>query len=1472
MRKLYLIIISLFTYLFVCSQILTQFTHYSVDDGLSENNVLCMLQDKKGCMWFGTYDGLNKFDGYTFKPFKGEINHQFRLINYRIDRIREDTQGYLWVQTYDGRTYRFDPTTEHFLPVPQCHNEYKDYKSQLRAISTLDDGSIWLTGGVSADDDCLRIENVNSRERVKITHYSTLNGSLTSNKVNKIYLDKRQNTWILTSNGLNLLKKNDQRMQHLFKEVKYGGLYSVFEDKSVIYIGGDQGKLRVYDNKKETFELIKTPFSAKIIDITQISPNEIFLLTDSEGFCIYNTSAKSFQLFNKSTEKKLKSNIFFSCYKDRCNNIWLDTNNPSVVYFETKTRKVNNFDVYVDRSSPINIAPNFIAFEDKYDNVWIHPRSGGFCKYNRMEKKLVPFFDDPNSVERKFSNLIHAALSDRQGNLWLGTYTQGIDKVVFRKSPFSFSKPLSIQIYSTKNEIRSLYQDKDHWIWAGSRNGFLYLFNEKKQLAGRLGLDGKINGEHPLNTPVYSIMNDHTGVIWMATKGMGLFKIIKNKNKTFTITNYQYNPKDIYSLSSNAVYSVLEDHLHRIWIATYGGGLNLLDTTGGSYRFISNRNKLKNYPIQTCSKSRFITEDKQGTIYVGTTEGLIAFKSDNKQPEDINFHCYNHDPKDPNSLSGNDVQYILPSKNGNLYLALFGGGLNILKGKFDFREEPRFNVFKRNDGISSNVVYTLKEDSKGNIWMSTQTKIVRYDPQKTKFDVYSPITSSNYFFIEAAVCQTNEGELIYGTSEGFLHFDPLKARKSQYVPPIELTQLQLFSKVVEAGAEGSPIDKSIDDTKKLVLTHKQNIFSIGYAAIDYVDPQRIQYAYKLEGFEDDWNYVGNLRIATYTNLPKGKYVFHVRSTNSDGEWVDNDRTIPIIKLPSFWESVWGVLFYFTLFIILSVLAAYILFTIYRLRNEVDVEHRMTNMKLKFFTDISHELRTPLTLIASPVEHVLKNEVLSIRVKEQLQTVQRNTDRMLRLINQILDFRKVQNKKMKLILEDVVVGDFMNEICDNFKELADDKKIDLEIIDNSANAQLWVDKDKFEKIFYNLLSNAFKFTQPGYPIKVILAENDDNVIITIKDQGMGISKDRLKLLFERFESFASQNVTFHAGTGIGLSLTKELVELHHAEIKVDSEFGKGSSFIVLFKKGVVHYSENDDFLLQDFTKNEFIPDFSSLVGFNNINKVDLDHERLSERPIILIVEDSNELRSFLRSILAVNYEVLEAENGRQALEMTVNLLPDIVISDIMMPEINGLELAKAIKADINISHIPLVLLTAKTDIESKLEALEYGVDDYITKPFSAMYLEARIVNLLKLRKQLQVFYRSSLTSGVISISKPNVTSQDEVFIQRTMKFIEEHFANPDLNIDDIAEMIGVSRSSFFKKIKNLLGIPPVEFIKEIRIQRAAQLLDAGESNISQIAYTVGMNDPRYFSKCFKQKYNMTPTEYKEKNLRENSKNI
>ena len=741
--------------------------------------------------------------------------------------------------------------------------------------------------------------------------------------------------------------------------------------------------------------------------------------------------------------------------------------------------------------------------------------------------------------------------------------------------------------------------------------------------------------------------------------------------------------------------------------------------------------------------------------------------------------------------------------------------------------------------------------------------------------------------------------MLFGASGGVFIFNPDSIRKSSYIPPIVFSKLMVTNEDITPG-DNSLLKVDIDDTDPLVLSHKENIFSVHFAALDYTNPQNIQYAYILDGFEKQWTFADKQRSVTYTNLPKGEYVLRVRSTNSDGVWVDNERILNIVILPSFWETPVAYVLYVLFILIIILVAVYILFTIYRLKHEVSVEQQISDIKLRFFTNISHELRTPLTLIAGPVEQVLKNDKLPADAREQLVVVERNTNRMLRLVNQILDFRKIQNKKMKMQVQRVDIVPFVRKVMDNFEAVAEEHRIDFLFQTEKEHLYLWVDADKLEKIVFNLLSNAFKYTPNGKMITMFIREDEKTVSIGVQDQGIGIAENKKKSLFVRFENLVDKNLFNQASTGIGLSLVKELVEMHKATISVDSHLGEGSCFKVDFLKGKEHYDKEAEFILEDADAPARMGQVVDIANssIQSETLVSDDSEKIDDvygeefakeensKELMLLVEDNQELREFLRSIFSPMYRVVEAADGKEGANKALKYLPDIIISDVMMPEKDGIEMTRELRADMTTSHIPIILLTAKTTIESKLEGLEYGADDYITKPFSATYLQARVENLLMQRKKLQSFYRDSLMHINISTGQEEVpvatdmpsaeedvsetppttlemSPNDRKFMDKLVGLMEQNMDNGELVVDDLVRELAVSRSVFFKKLKTLTGLAPIEFIKEMRIKRATQLIEIGEFNMTQISYMVGINDPRYFSKCFKAQVGMTPTEYRDR---------
>ncbi|MEG1585254.1 MAG: two-component regulator propeller domain-containing protein [Bacteroidales bacterium] len=1437
--------------------------HYSVNDGLSENTVVSMFQDRKGIMWFGTFAGLNRFDGYNFRTYKAAADNRTGLSHNRVDYITEDSYGFLWLITYSGQVQRFDPRKEEFMSVPDCDVTLPHNTSPITRLYSFTGGDIWL---VTKNNGAYRVLTDPIDFSLTIQHFGKEHKSVNTDYVHAIYKDWKKNIWLLTDNGLVQINLSESVPNHFFEENQETkrkdsqSFFSSVELDEEILFGSAHGRIWCYNKKQEDFKLYSLPLPSDVLDIKELTEGRFLVLTSHTGFAIYTPATDEVISFCRKTHPQMKSDEMISSYLDQKGDVWIETTANGVLHLDPVSGKLDNFEVVTDKTSPYILLPNFRIFEDKRSRLWVHPRGGGFSYYDREANELRPFYNEPGSPDRKFSNLLHTAMTDMQGNLWMCTYSKGLEKVNFLRSEFDLVQPnpqMENGLY--ENEIRALYQDSDSVFWVSTKDASLYLMDKNFRKLGYIGEKGKLNKDKPFPGIVYSILEDHKGRIWLGTKGMGVFVLEKESvSGCYSVKNYAQDPDDIYSLSHDAVYSLLEDEKQNIWIGTFGGGINLVDQSGDRLRFLNHRNNLRSYPISKCQKIRKIATDSLNNIWIATSNGIVTFKNDFQIPANIVFkHITSHETA--NTGISYDVHYIVCTSKKELFFATYGAGLNKLVSYEDGK--PVFMRYSKATGAPSDIILNLMEDPKGNLWMSSANGLLSFTPKTEQFTTYSINEGLDCAdFSEASILKLSDNRIGVGSNVGIYVFDPTKLRKKQFVPPLVFTDFQLFNKTVHANDDGSPLKEAIDYTEKITLNHDQSVFSIGFAALDMENSRNMEYKYRMRGFEKEWNILRGVPRVTYTNLPKGEYVFEVKSTNSDGIWVDNGREIKIEILPSFWNSNWGYLLYIAGILLLLGLIFYLQFVFFKLKNKVTLEQHMSNLKLRFFTDISHELRTPLTLIASPVEYLVKQTDLSPVAREQLEMVQRNVDRMLRLVNQILDFRKIQNNKMKLKIERIHIGDFASQVCESFMSLASDKEIRFRFTDHSDGINIWADKDKVEKILFNLLANAFKFTPAGKTIEVELTRNEQSVSIRIQDEGVGMGAEKLTRLFERFDS-ADNYEGFQPGTGIGLSLTKELVDMHRASILADSQPGHGTWFTVTFLLGTKHFQGDVDFIVEDGENPEM--DQTPAVTAEQ-EQPDLQSDKQS----ILLVEDNKDLRSFLRTVLEKEFRIFEAVNGQEGIQIAFEKLPDIIISDVMMPGTDGLQLTEAIKADMRTSHTPVILLTARTAMEDKLSALSSGADDYITKPFSAEYLEARIRNLLQQRQKLQDLFRNNLSFEEgndvkeVSPSVPKVVSQDDIFIENLIHTLEENMENSELTVDDLVSMAGLSRSVFFKKLKSLTGLAPIEFIREMRIKRAAQLIETRQYNISQVAYMVGMNDPRYFSRCFKQKYGMTPTEYKE----------
>jgi len=1394
----------------------------------------------------------------------------------------------LWLLTYDNRAHRFDPRTETFEQVPAAGQPGST--SNVNTITVLPCGTVWL---LTENDGAIRVTASTGTNHLSTDIYSAKSGLFPATKVFKVYQDANNNEWILTDNGLGLIRPGEKNPVSYFVETKERfsdpkqAFYAVQENDTEICFGSDRGRVWRYQKKNGQFELLELPTRSRIAAISAVGGDKVVIATFADGFFTYNLKTKEHVHYSHITCRDLPSAPIMSAYVDKSSEVWFEQEEPGVVaHFNPVTGVLKREQIRVEPAAADRSRPSFHIHEDINGYLWVHPYGGGFSFYDRKEQCLVPFYDELGSNDWRFSNKIHSTFSDKQGNLWICTHSKGLEKVTFRSVQFSMLTPEEHSYESLSNEVRALCEDKHKNIWVGLKDGRLRVYDANHKYLGFLTEAGTVSlSGVPMKGTVYDITQDSKGILWIATKGDGLVRAesVAPNGLSYKLSRYRYNEDDMYSLSNDNVYCVYEDHNGRIWIATFANGINYVSKDkAGNTIFVNHRNNLKGYPIDLCYKTRFITSDNNGYLWVGTTAGAVAFDENFKTPEEIQFHHFSRNPNDAKSLSNNDVHWIIATKKKELYLATFGGGLNKLLS-IDKNGNGVFKSYSVLDGLPSDVLLSIREDKKQNLWMSTENGISKFIPGEERFENYDDRSITfRVRFSEAASAVTSKGKMLFGASNGIFMFDPDSINKSRFVPPIVLSKLVIANQDIVPG-EGSVLKVGLDDTKELVLSHKENIFAIQYAALDYTNPQNIQYAYILEGFEHQWTYADRLRNATYTNLPKGHYTFKVRSTNSDGVWVDNTRFLDIVVLPSFWETPLAYFLYVLFILLVIFVAVYILFTIYRLKHEVSVEQQVSDIKLRFFTNISHELRTPLTLIAGPVEYVLKNSKLPEDAREQLVVVERNTNRMLHLVNQILDFRKIQNKKMKMQVQRVNIVAFVRKVMDNFESLAEEHNIDFLFETEKDELYLWVDEDKLEKIVFNLLSNAFKYTPGGKLIRVFIHEDEGTVSVGVQDQGIGIAENKKKSLFVRFENLVDKNLFNQASTGIGLSLVKELVEMHKAVISVDSKLGEGSCFKVDFLKGKEHYDDTVEFILEDATTASMtIPApvmdaTASVIPIVNPDEgiQDEESEETSNKEVMLLVEDNQELRAFLRTIFSSTYRVVEAADGMEGWSKALKFVPDIIISDVMMPEKDGIEMTKELRADMTTSHIPIVLLTAKTSIESKLEGLEYGADDYITKPFSATYLKARVENLLSQRRKLQSLYRDNLMNNthVSSLSTseeaateeeklPDMSPNDRKFMDKLVELMEANMDNGDLVVDDLVREVAVSRSVFFKKLKTLTGLAPIEFIKEMRINRAAQLIETGEFNMTQISYMVGINDPRYFSKCFKSKLGMTPTEYRD----------
>ena len=1433
------------------AQPICQIQHFSIYNGLVQRTVSDIVQDSKGFIWFSTWNGLNRYDGYTFKNYKAYPGDGCTLTSNRILRIVPDQQNNIWCQTYDARVYLFESHQEKFIDILQPFEQKSGETYIVRKIYALSKGVSWIV----CDHGAFRVDErkLENEDEGAITPYTPEIGNLPGRKISRIEQDADGDEWIFTDKSVCIVGQKTISDKTHFT--------SFCENNEKMYLISSK-RLAIYNQQNKQVQYEEIPLNYSRLNCMLSLGKDTIGIGTNNGIILFFAKSKQFR------NVEMHFNVM-RLFEDSHNELWLFSKEQrGIVRYDPLANEQQHYETPTQNMPKAELRSRDVIFEDSQGTLWVVPHLGCLSYYDREDKELKPYYTDYSKPESKFTPVILNFYVDNQKNFWYAN-NFWMDKISF------FPNASQLTTFDSGHETRAIMVDKQQNLWVANKKGVIRIFNPDKTLKGYLTPEGIISPKAiSFSRNIYCFTEDEQGNIWMGSKWDGIIRLSPKRDGSFQIRNYVHKEEDPYSLSNNSVYCIYQDSKKRMWIATHGGGINLLqETANGKIRFLHNGNLLKGYSKDKFNKVRVIKE-VNNALLVGTTEGLITFSCNFERPEDIKFYDNVRIPDLASSLSSNDVIYIYTDSHKNSYVLTFTGGINQIISDNLLTDHIQFKTYTKRNGLVSDLVLSMIEDQQRNLWVISENTLAKFDPENGTFEHYNEKHLQKEIYFSEASPAILQNQLILGTDAGILKINPTAFSKSSYTPPIVFTSLKI---------QGVQQQLDLDDLEELKLKPDERNVSFLFAALDYINPTSISYAYRLKGLEEKWNEVENSRTASYINLPPGNYELQIRSTNSDGVWTDNIRKLSVNVTPTFWETSWATLFYIISFILFTSTIVYIILYIYKLRHQIYMEQQLANVKLRFFTDISHELRTPLTLITSPVGEVLEHESLTPSARKLLTVVHNNTERMLRLVNQILDFRKIENKKMKLLLEKTDIVELLQKVMDNFRLIAEEKNINFRLQTDKESIHCWIDQDKVEKIIFNLLSNAFKYTPANKSITVYAHTTKDKVVISVADEGIGIDPKKQQTLFQRFETLVNNNI-LQPSSGIGLSLVKELIELHQGNIQVNTETGIGSEFIVTLPldQKVYEGKENAEFILSDIPSTHNQKDSKHKAIFShsreknilqeNIAYCDVDDKTDEEFISVLIIEDNTELRSFLNDILSGTYKVIEATNGQEGLEQALQYIPDFIISDVMMPVMDGLDMVKAIKEQRDICHIPIILLSAKSSLDDRISGLEHGIDDYITKPFSSTYLKIRIKYLLQQRKQLQELYlkqwsktlkKTPVPIADIEPTPPQITSFDEEFMKRVMEIMNNQMDNSDFIIDEFAKKLGMGRTVFYQKSKSLTGLSPIDFVREMRIKRAKQLAESGEYNVSTIAYMTGFNDPKYFSKCFKKRYGVSPSEFQNK---------
>ena len=1239
--------------------------HYSTEHGLPNNVVNCSLKDKDGFIWFGTWYGLCSFDGLKFRTYDKSEFDQTALPPRKIQRIVEDNNGFIWVKTIDRKLYIFNKKKEVFHAVFDDMKNYTDNIQLIKLQKNCDGDIILLTKDknllIAHTDEEGRVDIdvlFNSKETVDPNSYRLKYNVLseTADYISWIGLDYKILSY---KKGESIRDKGDSFIKNKIAAPSDSAFTSIFNQGRKMWLGDNAGVFYCVDTQSGSVDkFVLSEIHGPISNIYVTSKGYAYLSVAGQGVYEYDIKER------KLSELKIdvNENIISSAYMDHYDKIWFHENEKSLVYYDPQTKKSKRFPFTSQGKTGL------LQIEDAGENglFFLSPTGDGWL-YDRNSSKMIEINSMKQVVKDESDQKFFHLFRDNEGEIWISSATNGVYRINFPRKQFRLDTfgPLLSEQTGDNSGVRALFQSVTGDIWLGTRNKKLY----------QLDADGNVkniynNQKHGIGV-IYHIMEDKNGNIWFSTKGDGLIKAKPVKDSDYKFVSYKTDAANPLSLSGNDVFYTYQDSKQRIWVASLDGGLNLVEENNGIVSFKNKNNGFVNYPsFGLYMEVRNVVEDNSGRMWVGTMDGLMSFAGDFKSAGDISFEIYRGGSR--NNYTDSDIYSLYKDSASNIWVSIFGGGLCRLTGYDEKTNTPEFRSYGLRDGLDNDAIISIVEDENNQLWFVTDKDISYYNHKTGKIRNYDKYDGFPKVTIEDnSAISTRDGEIWIGCKEGILSFTPHKLESHKENYRTFIVGCHISNRDIRSFVDDPIIDRSISYVDRLELKHKQSMFTFEFAALNFNNQNKVSYRYLLEGYEKEWHYNGKNRIASYTNVPPGEYLFKVQTLDESNPDLDSSRELVVVILPPWWASKWAYIIYIILGIIILCMATKLSMFMIRVKNDIYIEQRLSELKIKFFTNISHELRTPLTLITGPIKELKENENLSAKGKQYAELMERNVNHMLQLVNQILDFRKIQNGKMRLHVSAIDIKELVISFEREFRMLAEEKEISFSFHLPEETLNIWADKEKLGIVIRNILSNAFKFTLNGGSIFISVENDEQNnrCIIRIEDDGIGIPQHKQDEIFERFSQADNLHNAYHPGTGIGLALSKEIVNLHHGKIYVESENSKGSTFVIELKCGNEHYSTED----VEFYMCENTPACAS-DSANQENTTDTYEQEICvdrSLPSLLIVEDNSDLCEMMRLLLEDRFNIYIARDGVEGLKKIHLYHPDIVVTDQMMPNMDGL---------------------------------------------------------------------------------------------------------------------------------------------------------------------------------------------------------